>query len=90
MLYYGMFSHDLHILDLWWSSYGGHYILWRLPLYALLLCSMAHYDITMCNDIARDIHCDITMGNDIARDIHCDITMGNDVPRLYISWHHNT
>ncbi len=38
-----------------------------------------HCDITMSNDIARDIDCDITMGNDIARDIHCDITMRNDI-----------
>ncbi len=25
-----------------------------------------HYDITMGNDIARDIHCDVTMSNDVA------------------------
>ncbi len=23
-------------------------------------------------------HCDVTMGNDVARDIHCDVTMSND------------
>ncbi len=38
-----------------------------------------HYDITMGNDIARNVHCEITMGKDIARDIHCDVTMSNDV-----------
>ncbi len=38
-----------------------------------------HYDITMGNDVARDVHCEITIGNDIARDIHCDVTMSNDV-----------
>ncbi len=38
-----------------------------------------HYDITMDNDVARDVHCEITMGIDIARDIHCDITMSNDI-----------
>ncbi len=37
------------------------------------------YDITMSNDVARDVHCEITMGNDVARDIYCDITMSNDV-----------
>ncbi len=37
------------------------------------------YDITIGNDIARDVHCEITMGNDVARDVHCDITMSNDV-----------
>ncbi len=37
-----------------------------------------HSDITMGNDIGRDVHCEITMGNDIARDIQCDI-MSNDV-----------
>ncbi len=37
-----------------------------------------HYDITIGNEVARDVHCEITMGNDIARDIHCDITMNSD------------
>ncbi len=37
---------------------------------------VTHYDITMCNDVARD---EITMGSDIAKDIRCDITMSNDV-----------
>ncbi len=40
---------------------------------------VSHYDITMGNDIARNMHCDITMGNDVARDIHCDITFSNYV-----------
>ncbi len=51
-----------------------YYCLWRLSLWALLLCSVTRCDITMGNDIARDIHCDITISNDIARIIHCDIT----------------
>ncbi len=38
-----------------------------------------HYDITMGNDIARDVHSEITMDNNIARDIHCDVTMSNDI-----------
>ncbi len=38
-----------------------------------------HYDITMVNDIARDVRCEITMANDVARDIHCDVTLSNDV-----------
>ncbi len=25
-----------------------------------------HYDITMGNDVAKDIHCDVTMSNDVA------------------------
>ncbi len=40
---------------------------------------VTHYDITMDNDVARDVHCKITMGNDVARDIHCDVTMSNDI-----------
>ncbi len=51
----------------------------ELPLCALLLCSMAHFDITMDNDVVRDAHFNITMGTDIARDIHCDVTMSNDI-----------
>ncbi len=37
-----------------------------------------HYDITMGNDVARDVHCE-TMDNDVARYIHCDVTMSNDI-----------
>ncbi len=33
----------------------AHYFLWILPLCALLLCSMTHYDITMGNDVVRDV-----------------------------------
>ncbi len=43
-----------------------HYFSWRLPLCALFLYFMTHYDITMGNDIAKDIHCDVTMSNDMA------------------------
>ncbi len=50
MPYYGLFSSDFHIRD----HPCAHYFLWILPLYALLLCSMAHYDTTMALDIARD------------------------------------
>ncbi len=44
----------------------AHYFLWILPLCALLLCSMTHYDITMAHDVARDIHCHATMDNYVA------------------------
>ncbi len=48
-----------------------HYFIWILPLCALPLSSITHYDITMGNDVARNDHCNITMGNDVARDVHC-------------------
>ncbi len=37
------------------------------------------YDITMGNDVARDIHCAVTMNNDIAMCTYHGITMHNDV-----------
>ncbi len=37
------------------------------------------YDITMANDIARDIHCDMTMSNDVAMFTYHGITMHNEV-----------
>ncbi len=43
----------------------AHHFMWRLPLSTLLLCSMTHYDITMGNNVARDIHCDVRISNDI-------------------------
>ncbi len=33
-------------------------------------------------------HCDITMGNDVAREIHCDVTLGNEV--VMYTYHGNT
>ncbi len=44
-----------------------------------------HYDITIGNDVARDVNCEITMGNDAARDVHCELWHCY----VYISWHHN-
>ncbi len=38
---------------------------------------MTHYDITMGNNIARDIHCDVTMSNEVA--IYAYITMYDNV-----------
>ncbi len=52
MPYYGLFSRDLHILDLQWRS--PLCSLWILPLCALHLCSMTHYDITVAHDIATN------------------------------------
>ncbi len=53
--------------------------LWILPLCALLLCSMTHYDITMGHDVDRDAPLWHTISNNVARDIHYDVTMDNDV-----------
>ncbi len=72
MPYYGLFSRDLHILDLRWRS----------PL-----CSLLFVDITpvcttfmFCDSqwlmtLLGMPHC----GNDVAKDIHCDATMDTDV-----------
>ncbi len=90
MPYYGLFSCDLHILDLQWRS----------PLWSLLfvditpvcttLCSMTYYDITMGHGGMLGMpHYGTTMDNGIARDIHCDATMDIDVCYVYITWHHN-
>ncbi len=55
MPYYGLFSHDLHILALSWRSpLCSLLFLWILPLCALLLGSVTHYDITMGDNIVRD------------------------------------
>ncbi len=80
MPYYGLFSGDLHILDLQW----------RLPLCSLLFCEYypcVHYFyvpwLIMTSQwlmtLLRMPHCGTIMGNDVARDIHCDTTMDNDV-----------
>ncbi len=40
---------------------------------------MTHYDITIGNDVARDVHCDIIMGHDVAIGTYHDVTMHTDV-----------
>ncbi len=45
---------------------------------------MTHYDITIGNDVARDVHCDITMGHDVAMGTYDDGTMHTDVARTLI------
>ncbi len=80
MLYYGLFSSDLYILDL----------RWRLPMCSLLFCGYypcVHYFyvpwLIMTSQWLMTLlgmpYCDTIMGNDVARDIHCDATMDNDV-----------
>ncbi len=44
---------------------------------------MTHYNITIGNDVARDVHCDITMGHDVAMGTY-DVTMNTDVARTLI------
>ncbi len=68
MLHYGLFSSDLHILDLWWSSRCVH-----------CFYSITHYNITMGHNVVTDAPLWHNNGNNIARDIHYDITMDNDV-----------
>ncbi len=41
-----------------------------------------HYDITMGNDVNRDIYCDVTMSNEIAMCTYHNITMHNDVAMM--------
>ncbi len=49
--------------------YGGDSVLsttfCRDQIWTLRVCSMTHYDITIGNDVARDVHCDIILGHDV-------------------------
>ncbi len=44
----------------------AHNLLWILPLWSLLLCSMTDYDIKMAYDIARDSRLWHNMNNGVA------------------------
>ncbi len=44
----------------------------------VLLMEINQYDINQY-DITIATHYDITIGNDVARDIHCDVKMSNDI-----------
>ncbi len=45
---------------------------------------MTHFDITIDNDVARDVHYDIIMGHDIAMGTYHDVTMHTDVATTFI------
>ncbi len=40
---------------------------------------MTHYDITIGNDVARDVHCEFIMGHGIVMGTYHDVTMHTDV-----------
>ncbi len=44
---------------------------------------MTHYDITIGNDVARDVHCEIIMGHGIVMSTY-DVTMHTDVAMTLI------
>ncbi len=45
---------------------------------------MTHYDITIGNDVARDVHCDIIMGHDVVIGTYHDITMQTDDISIFV------
>ncbi len=45
---------------------------------------MTHYDITIRNDIARDVHCDIIMGDDVVMGAYHDVIMHTNIARTLI------
>ncbi len=65
----------------------AHYFLWILPLCALLLCSMTHYDITLWHhDGAKDVHYDVTMDNDVAMNLFCYVFLCQIIILLFHQW----
>ncbi len=59
-----------------WESSSGHYF----------CSSMTHYDITIGNDVARDVHYEIIMGHSIVVGIYHDVTMHTDVAMTLINY----
>ncbi len=45
---------------------------------------MTHYDITIGNDVAKDVHSEIIMGHSIVVGTYHDLTMHNDVAMTLI------
>ncbi len=45
---------------------------------------MTYYDITIGNDVARDVHCEIIMSHDIVMGTYHDVTMLTDVATTLI------
>ncbi len=57
--------------------------------WTLLLCSMTHYDITIGNDVARDVHCEIIRSHGIHMDTYHDVPMPSDVTRPSFIMYYN-
>ncbi len=75
------FERNLHT-----QIFGGDSVLTPtfcgITLWTIYFCSMTHYDITITNDVTRDVHCDIIMGHDVVMGTYHDVTMQNDVARM--------
>ncbi len=54
---------------------------WTLPF-----CSTTHYDITIGNDVARDVHCETIMGDGIVMGTYRYVTMHIDVATTLIQY----
>ncbi len=53
-----------------------------ITLWTIRFCSMTHYDISIANDVARDVHCDMIIGHDVMGTY--GVRMHNDVTRMYV------
>ncbi len=67
--------------DFWWRFRSEHYFLWGSHCGQYAFCSMTHYDITIGNDVARDVHCYIIMSHDVVMCTYHDVTMHTNVTR---------
>ncbi len=45
---------------------------------------MTHYNITIGNDVSRDVHCDFIMGHNVVMGACHDVTLHTDVSRTLI------
>ncbi len=53
-----------------------------ITLWTIHFCSITYYDITITNDVTRDVYCYIIMGHDIAMGTYHDATMQTDVAKM--------
>ncbi len=70
--------------NLQWRFRSEHYFSFEDHKVDTTFCSIIHYDITIGNDVARDVHCDIIMGHDLVMEAYHDVTMHADVARNLI------
>ncbi len=83
MVYYGLFWLESLYPDHQWRFRSEHYFLWGSYSGHYFFHSITHYDITIGNDVARDVHCDIIMGRAIIMGAY-HVTMHTDVARTLI------
>ncbi len=83
MLYSGLIWMESSYLNLRWNFHSEHYFMWGSHNGHYFFGFMTHYEITIGNDVAKDVHCDIIMGHEVVMVRYHDVTMYTEFVMYY-------